>query len=137
MLQYRSSISIVAISSVVLSTVVSPSVATAVVVVTAVSIVSDYLMCSACITIAAATYIIQWRTTHEWQNTLTIHRYESIIGTLCENLDTLDEPEAKASIIWIIGEYAERIDNADEQLDHFLETFEEEVRIKKEQLFHL
>jgi vesicle coat complex subunit len=55
-------------------------------------------------------------------------RYESIIGTLCENLDTLDEPEAKASIIWIIGEYAERIDNADEQLDHFLETFEEEVQ---------
>ena len=23
------------------------------------------------------------------------NRYESIIGTLCENLDTLDEPEAK------------------------------------------
>ena len=36
------------------------------------------------------------------------NRYESIIGTLCENLDTLDEPEAKASMIWIIGEYAER-----------------------------
>ncbi|CAN0334156.1 unnamed protein product, partial [Laminaria digitata] len=32
----------------------------------------------------------------------------------------------QASIIWIIGEYAERIDNADEQLEHFLETFEEE-----------
>eukprot|EP00904_Undaria_pinnatifida_P012779 jgi/Undpi1/8631/HiC_scaffold_25.g11096.m1 len=54
------------------------------------------------------------------------NRYESIISALCENLDTLDEPEAKASIIWIIGEYAERIDNADEQLEHFLETFEEE-----------
>jgi AP-1 complex subunit beta-1 len=54
------------------------------------------------------------------------NRYESIISSLCENLETLDEPEAKASIIWIIGEYAERIDNADEQLDHFLETFEEE-----------
>jgi AP-1 complex subunit beta-1 len=53
------------------------------------------------------------------------NRYESIIGTLCENLDTLDEPEAKASMIWIIGEYAERIDNADELLESFLETFEE------------
>ncbi len=31
------------------------------------------------------------------------NRYESIIATLCENLDTLDEPEAKASMIWIIG----------------------------------
>ncbi|CAM9220120.1 unnamed protein product, partial [Phaeothamnion confervicola] len=54
------------------------------------------------------------------------NRYESIIATLCENLETLDEPEAKASIIWILGEYAERIDNADEQLEQFLETFEEE-----------
>ncbi len=54
------------------------------------------------------------------------NRYESIIGTLCDNLDTLDEPQAKASMIWIIGEYAERIDNADELLDTFLETFEEE-----------
>ena len=33
------------------------------------------------------------------------NRYESIISTLCENLDTLDDPEAKASMIWIIGEY--------------------------------
>jgi len=54
------------------------------------------------------------------------NRYESIIATLCDNLDTLDEPLAKASMIWIIGEYAERIDNADELLDNFLETFEEE-----------
>jgi len=54
------------------------------------------------------------------------NRYESIIATLCDNLDTLDEPLAKASMIWIIGEYAERIDNADELLDAFLETFEEE-----------
>jgi AP-1 complex subunit beta-1 len=54
------------------------------------------------------------------------NRYESIIATLCDNLDTLDEPLAKASMIWIIGEYAERIDNADELLETFLETFEEE-----------
>merc|ERR1719410_353688 len=54
------------------------------------------------------------------------NRYESIIATLCDNLESLDEPLAKASMIWIIGEYAERIDNADELLDTFLETFEEE-----------
>jgi vesicle coat complex subunit len=40
------------------------------------------------------------------------NRYESIIGTLCDSLESLDEPEAKASMVWIIGEYAERIDNA-------------------------
>merc|ERR1719499_1642592 len=54
------------------------------------------------------------------------NKYESIIGTLCENLDTLDEPEARASMIWIIGEYAERIDNADELLESFLDNFQDE-----------
>jgi vesicle coat complex subunit len=34
--------------------------------------------------------------------------------------------EVQASMIWIIGEYAERIDNADELLKSFLETFPEE-----------
>ncbi|CAI5735483.1 unnamed protein product [Peronospora farinosa] len=29
------------------------------------------------------------------------NQYESIIATLCENLDTLDEPESKESMIWI------------------------------------
>jgi hypothetical protein len=51
------------------------------------------------------------------------NQYETIIAQLCDNLESLDEPEAKASMIWIIGEYAERIDNADE----LLETFPEET----------
>ncbi|KAL7060510.1 hypothetical protein AAHC03_09914 [Spirometra sp. Aus1] len=54
------------------------------------------------------------------------NKYESIIANLCENLDTLDEPEARASMIWIIGEYAERIDNADELLQSFLDGFLDE-----------
>ena len=54
------------------------------------------------------------------------NQYESIIATLCENLDTLDEPGAKAAMIWIVGEYAERIDNADELLESFLDSFGEE-----------
>ncbi|KAJ7041149.1 adaptin N terminal region-domain-containing protein [Mycena alexandri] len=52
--------------------------------------------------------------------------YEGVIPTLCANLDELDEPEAKASLIWIIGEYANKIDNADELLNIFVETFVEE-----------
>lgn len=31
-----------------------------------------------------------------------------------------------ASMIWIVGEYAERIDNADELLESFLEGFKDE-----------
>ncbi|KAG8215400.1 adaptin N terminal region-domain-containing protein [Butyriboletus roseoflavus] len=52
--------------------------------------------------------------------------YEGVIPILCANLEELDEPEAKASLIWIIGEYAEKIDNADELLSTFVETFTEE-----------
>ncbi|KAH9170720.1 Adaptor protein complex beta subunit [Lactarius sanguifluus] len=52
--------------------------------------------------------------------------YEGVIPTLCANLEELDEPEAKASLIWIIGEYANKIDNADELLNIFVDTFTEE-----------
>ncbi|CAG8786689.1 14973_t:CDS:2, partial [Dentiscutata erythropus] len=48
---------------------------------------------------------------------------KSIIGILCENLDNLYEPEAKATMIWIIGQYADRIENSDVLLDGFLFTF--------------
>lgn len=55
------------------------------------------------------------------------NKYESVISTLCEHLDSLDEPEAKAAMIWIIGEYADRIDNSDVLLDDFLFSFKDET----------
>lgn len=54
------------------------------------------------------------------------NQYESIIGTLCEHLDSLDEPEAKAAMVWVIGQYASRIENSDALLDDFLYSFAEE-----------
>ncbi|TQV96120.1 AP-2 adaptor complex subunit beta [Cordyceps javanica] len=54
------------------------------------------------------------------------NQYESIISTLCEHLDSLDEPEAKAAMVWVIGEYADRIENSDALLDDFLYAFTEE-----------
>ena len=53
-------------------------------------------------------------------------KYEGIIPKLCENLDVLDEPEAKASMVWIIGQFANRIDNADELMDDLTYNFLEE-----------
>lgn len=53
-------------------------------------------------------------------------RYEGIIPKLCENIDALDEPEAKAAIIWIIGQFADKIENSDELLDDLVYTFLEE-----------
>lgn len=51
------------------------------------------------------------------------HQYTKIIPQLCANMDEMDEPEAKASLVWILGEYAEQIDNAAEQLALFAEQF--------------
>ncbi|KAI5475157.1 AP-2 complex subunit beta [Pseudohyphozyma bogoriensis] len=53
-------------------------------------------------------------------------QYEGIIGALCENIDALDTPDAKAAMIWIVGQYADLIENSDELLDDFLFTFLEE-----------
>jgi len=54
-------------------------------------------------------------------------RYEHVLSALCESLEVLDEPDAKASMIWILGEYAERIDNAETILDDFLANFNDEA----------
>lgn len=52
--------------------------------------------------------------------------YEGVIPTLCRHIDELDEPDARGSLIWIVGEYAEKINNADEILEGFVEGFMEE-----------
>jgi vesicle coat complex subunit len=52
--------------------------------------------------------------------------YEGIIPTLCKCIDELDEPNARAALIWIVGEYAEKISNAGDILGGFVEGFNEE-----------
>ncbi|KAF1818412.1 Adaptor protein complex beta subunit [Dissoconium aciculare CBS 342.82] len=52
--------------------------------------------------------------------------YEGIIPTLCQCIDDLDEPNARGSLIWIVGEYAEKISNAEEILTGFVDGFNEE-----------
>lgn len=52
--------------------------------------------------------------------------YEGIIPTLCQCIDELDEPNARGSLIWIVGEYAEKISNAGDILASFVDGFNEE-----------
>ncbi len=52
--------------------------------------------------------------------------YEGIIPTLCKCIDELDEPHARGALIWIVGEYAEKISNAHDILAGFVEGFMEE-----------
>ncbi|KAJ3061397.1 AP-1 complex subunit beta-1, partial [Podochytrium sp. JEL0797] len=54
------------------------------------------------------------------------NRYEGVIPVLCENLEVLEEADAKAGLVWIVGEYAERIENAEELVEYFVEGFKEE-----------
>ncbi|KAI5308521.1 hypothetical protein KEM55_005503 [Ascosphaera atra] len=55
------------------------------------------------------------------------NQYEGIISTVIQNIDELDEPEAKAAVIWIIGQYADRIENSDVFLQDYLATFHDET----------
>ncbi|KAK0273650.1 beta-adaptin [Friedmanniomyces endolithicus] len=52
--------------------------------------------------------------------------YEGIIPTLCQCIDELDEPNARGSLICIVGEYAEKISNAGDILAGFVDGFNEE-----------
>ncbi|KAL5612000.1 hypothetical protein BROUX41_000437 [Berkeleyomyces rouxiae] len=52
--------------------------------------------------------------------------YEGVIPTLCNYIDELDEHSARGALIWIVGEYAEKINNADEILTSFVDSFLEE-----------
>jgi AP-1 complex subunit beta-1 len=62
------------------------------------------------------------------------NKYEYVISSLCDNLEILDQPEARAAFVWIIGEYAERIDNSSELIETFMESFNEEPVIVQLQI---
>ena len=55
--------------------------------------------------------------------------FESILNTVCQNLDQLKEARAKAVGIWILGEYCHLIENVDVLLDPYLDTFHDEQPI--------
>ena len=87
--------------------------------------------------------LIEMKTNYVVQESVTIVRdifrkyptdYELIISALCENLESLDQPDAKASMIWILGEYADRIESCHEIIGSFLQYFTDEPAIVQIQL---
>ena len=54
------------------------------------------------------------------------YRFEMVIKDLFNSIEVLDEPESKAAFIWILGEYAERIEDAEVQLRAQAEGFKDE-----------
>ena len=94
-----------------------------------------------CITVLLA--LIEMKTNYVVQESVSVVRdifrkyptdYELIISALCENLESLDQPEAKGSMIWILGEYADRIESTHEILSSFLKYFQDESSLVQMQL---
>lgn len=54
------------------------------------------------------------------------NRYMDLLKALCAHIGELEETQAKAAMIWILGQYADRIEKSEELLDEFLYTFLEE-----------
>ncbi|KAI7833144.1 AP-2 complex subunit beta-like protein [Kickxella alabastrina] len=52
--------------------------------------------------------------------------FDSLVDGLCEYVDDVNEPEARAALIWILGEYSESVTNISNILTSFLESFLEE-----------
>ena len=48
------------------------------------------------------------------------NQYEGVLKDICKSLKTLDDDRAKEAMVWILGEYCERIDNSFELLSKFV-----------------
>lgn len=55
------------------------------------------------------------------------NRYESIIKDFCDNLKALNFADERAAMIWIVGEYADKISNSVMLIESFAENFKEEA----------
>lgn len=54
-------------------------------------------------------------------------KYTSVIVPMCAVMDLIEEAEAKASMIWVVGEYCGVIDNAAELLEALTDSFHDEA----------
>ena len=56
------------------------------------------------------------------------NRYESLIKELCEHLKQLDREDSRSAMVWIVGEYCDRIDNSVSIMSGFGQGFVDESR---------
>lgn len=52
--------------------------------------------------------------------------FESIISVVCSNLGIVKNPASKSAALWILGEYCKIIENPDQVIDPFLDSFIDE-----------
>lgn len=61
-------------------------------------------------------------------------QYEHVVNGLIQNVDFLDEPEAMAAIVWIIGEFTHKIENPVAIMERFVTGFKEEPAEVQQQI---
>lgn len=54
------------------------------------------------------------------------NKYDALIKDFCSKLEAFYEPDSKAAMIWIVGEYAEKIPDAEKIMNNYIDTFMEE-----------
>lgn len=57
------------------------------------------------------------------------NKYDGLTKDLCKRIEEFTEPESKAAIIWVVGEYAERIEGSENVIQEFCNTFLEEPTV--------
>ncbi|EPY50480.1 AP-2 adaptor complex subunit Apl1 [Schizosaccharomyces cryophilus OY26] len=51
------------------------------------------------------------------------NRYKHLLSILLKNIEFLDEPEAKAAFIWLLGHYAESVENSCSLMEEYVDGF--------------
>jgi vesicle coat complex subunit len=54
-------------------------------------------------------------------------KFDGLIKDICLQMKRIDEQESKSALIWIIGEYAEKIDDAEGKIQFFVDSFKDEA----------
>lgn len=54
------------------------------------------------------------------------HVFSNELFVMCADVDYIHDAEAKAALVWIVGQYASKIDDASEYISNLAETFHEE-----------
>lgn len=61
-------------------------------------------------------------------------RFGMLIKDIFNNMDELEDPESRAAFVWILGEYAERIEDADVQIGRYVDSFKDEQDVTQFQV---
>lgn len=61
--------------------------------------------------------------------------YDAVIPMLCKDLDQYDDPESRAAYVWLLGEYHQSFENANEIVTELLHNFKLEAFAVQSELF--